>query len=98
LAYKIIISDEVGIALSDYAAYISQRGNPENAMKWRDRMYDAMASLSEFPERMVIFLDARRKPTGYRYLIVDSHRIYYLIDEVNQTVVVTFIIHTALDS
>jgi toxin ParE1/3/4 len=72
---------------------ISDTGNREATNKYLKKIEKGIMSLNEFPELGVIPKYRLLKLQGYRFLIIDSHLIFYKINPLSNEVIIYRIIH-----
>lgn len=97
MKYKLSITEEAELAISDYADFIVKNGYPEAAHRWVKEIWEVVASLEELPYRFQAIGDEFGLNTSTRSVVVHSHRIIFRVDEELKCVYVLAIIHATLD-
>ena len=91
--YKILRTDKAEDQLRDIIYYISaDSGSIDVALKYLDKLEEAINRLKEFPNLGSIPRYSILKKQGYRVVIVGSHLVFYKVDEANKLVVVYAIV------
>ncbi len=92
----VIISDFVEAQLEDIYRYCAGIGHADYGNKVRANIIRQAHSLATFPRLGKIDEDDLGEHK-YRYMIVGVHRVYYRINEENDTIVVVFLFDTRQD-
>ena len=96
--YRVDVSEAAESDLRDIVRYIaSQFSMPLTALNMMELLEEAMASLSEFPQRFALLRDDRLAQMGYRKLSVRNYIVFYSIDEQNKAVDVERILYARRD-
>lgn len=73
--------------LDDIFSYIAlEKLSPENAKKQTDRIWQALQTLSTFPDSHQKRMEGRFAGKGYRQLLIDNYLAIFRIDESQKTV------------
>jgi plasmid stabilization system protein ParE len=64
--------------LSEIVDYLNTL-SPQAAFRYYDMIVDGIMSLSEMPERCPLVRDARLRMRGYRFLVVESYMVFFVI-------------------
>ena len=64
--------------LKDIVSYLNTL-SPQAPIKYYDLIVEKISSLSENPERCPFVRDVALKAKGYRYLIVESYLVFFVI-------------------
>lgn len=85
--YRVDVSDTAENDLKDIVRYIaSQLSAPISALNMMELLEEAMAGLSDMPQRYPFVADERLSQMGYRKLTVKNHIVFFSIDEKNKVV------------
>lgn len=96
--YRVDVSEPAEKDLLDIVRYIgSQLSAPISSLNMMDLLEDAMAGLSELPQRYPLAADERLARMGYRKLPVKNYVVFYTIDEKNKAVDVERILYGRRD-
>lgn len=76
--YKIRIYSHAKMDLQDIISYLNKL-SPQAAIQYYDLIVEKISSLSEMPERCPFVRDVTLKAKGYRYLIVESYTVFFVI-------------------
>jgi plasmid stabilization system protein ParE len=76
--YKIRIFTHTKTDLKDIISYLNTL-SPQAATRYYDMIIEKIGSLSEKPERCPFVRDVALKAKGYRYLIVESYVVFFVI-------------------
>ena len=76
--YKIRIYPHAKTDLKDIISYLNTL-SPQAAIRYYDLIIEKIGSLSEMPERCLFVRDVALKAKGYRYLIVESYVVFFVI-------------------
>ena len=76
--YKIRIYSHAKTDLNDIVIYLNTL-SPQAAIRYYDLIVEKIGSLSEMPERCPFVRDIALKAKGYRYLIVESYIVFFVI-------------------
>ena len=76
--YKVKIYPAAQQDLLDIIDYLNTL-SPEAALGYYDQMTEAIASLSQFPERCPRPKDLALAAKGYRYLVVKQYLVFYVV-------------------
>ncbi len=91
--YKILRTDKAEDQLRDIIYYIAdESGDIEFALKYLDKLEEAINQLQEFPNSGSIPRYSILKKQGYRVLIVGNHLVFYKVDEKNKLIVIYAIV------
>ncbi len=91
--YKILRTDKAEDQLRDIIYYIAdESGDIEVALKYLDKLEEAINQLQEFPNSGSIPRYSILKKQGYRVLIVGNHLVFYKVDEKNKLIVIYAIV------
>lgn len=78
--YKIKIYPSAKRDLKEIITHLNTL-SPQAAIKYYDLMVDKIGSLTEMPERCPFARDVVLKARGYRYLIVKSYLVFFVIKD-----------------
>jgi toxin ParE1/3/4 len=96
--YRVDVSEPAESDLRDIIRYIaSQLPAPISALQMMELLEEAMAGLSDMPERCPLVVDERLSQMGYRKLILRNHIVFFSIDEKNNVVDVERILYGRRD-
>ena len=96
--YSVDLSEPTEKDLIDIVKYIaSQLSSPMSAYHMMEIFEEAMASLSDSPQRCPLIADKRLSQLGYRKLIVKNYIVFFSIDEKNRVVDVERILYARRD-
>ncbi len=96
--YRVDVSEPAENDLGDIVRYItSQLSAPVSALKMMSFFEEAMAGLSDMPQRYQLVADERLSQMGYRKLIVKNYVVFFSIDEENKVVDVERILYGRRD-
>lgn len=90
MIFDVVISTDAKEDIKAYAAHLSEV-EPEFRETWLARIRETLESLAEFPYRGKLYGKAKRLDSEFRYIILHSHRIFYVVE--SNAVHVTSIIH-----
>ena len=92
--YEVLRTDKAEDQLRKIIIYIADdSGDVKIALKYLDKIEEAINRLREFPKSGSIPRYSILKKRGYRVLIVEKHLVFYKINEKEETV----IIHSIVD-
>lgn len=96
--YRVDVSEPAEKDLLDIVRYItSQLSAPISALDMMEAFEEALANLSDFPQRCPLIADERLSQMGYRKLIVNNYVVFFSIDEKNKVVDVERILYGRRD-
>lgn len=90
------ISAEARSEIVRQTKFITNRGNPENARRWKARITKQIQSLSHYSERFPV-VDFLLQSGEIRKCVFESHNIYYKVDSDSKTIYVVTILPAAQD-
>lgn len=96
--YKFLIVDDARAVVTEQAKYISERGNPENAKKWKSTFFRTLREIATFPYKYPQHINKFGDPSKFRRTVILDHTVYYAIDEKEKLVIVVLIRHGALET
>ena len=76
--YKIKIFPAAKRDLKDIVDYLNTL-SPDAAVRKYDYMIEKIGSLSQMPERCPMVRDSQLRLKGYRMLIVDNYKVFFVI-------------------
>ena len=76
--YKVKIYPSAQQDLRDIVGYLNTI-SPDTALRYYDKLTEEIASLSVMPERCPKPRDLALAAKGYRYLIVESYLVFYVV-------------------
>lgn len=76
--YKIKIYSNAKMDLKDIVSYLNTL-SPQAALRYYDLIVEKIGDLAEMPERCSFVRDIALKAKGYRYLIVESYMVFFII-------------------
>lgn len=96
--YRVDVSEPAENDLRDIIRYIaSQLSAPISALHMMELLEEAMAGLSDMPQRCPLVADERLSQLGYRKLTVKNYVAFFSIDEKNKVVDVERILYGRRD-
>jgi addiction module RelE/StbE family toxin len=96
--YRVDVSEPAENDLRDIVRYIaSQLSAPVSALKMMELLEEAMAVLSDMPQRYSHVADERLSQMGYRKLTVKNYVVFFSIDEKNKVVDIERILYGRRD-
>ena len=96
--YRVDVSEPAENDLRDIVRYIaSQLSAPVSALHMMELLEEAMAGLSDMPQRCPLVADERLSQMGYRKLTVKNYVVFFFIDEKNKVVDVERILYGRRD-
>lgn len=96
--YRVDVSEPAENDLRDIVRYIkSQLSAPISALSMIELFEDAMAGLSNMPQRHPFVADERLAQMGYRKLPLKNYVVFYSIDEGNKVVDIERILYGRRD-
>ncbi|NLV20377.1 MAG: type II toxin-antitoxin system RelE/ParE family toxin [Syntrophomonadaceae bacterium] len=78
--YKVKIYPAAKRDLNDIVNYLNTL-SPQAAIRYYDLLVDKIGSLVEMPERCSFVRDVALKAKGYRYLIVESYLVFFVLKD-----------------
>lgn len=85
--YRVDVSEPAENDLVDIVRYIaSQLSAPISALNIMELLEEAMAGLSDMPQRCPLVADERLSQMGYRKLTIKNYVVFFTIDEKNKVV------------
>ena len=96
--YRVDVSEPAENDLRDIVRYIaSQLVTPVSALHMMELLEEAMAGLSDMPQRYPFVADERLSQMGYRKLILKKYIVFFSIDEKDKVVNVERILYGRRD-
>ena len=96
--YRVNVSEPTENDLRDIVRYIaSQLSAPVSALHMMELFEEAMAGLSDMPQRCPYVADERLSQMGYRKLLVKNHVVFFSIDEKSKVVDIERILYGRRD-
>ena len=96
--YRVDVSEPAENDLGDIVRYIaSQLSAPISALHMMELLQEAMAGLSDMPQRYPFVTDEYLSQMGYRKLTVKSYVVFFSIDDKNKVVDVERILYGRRD-
>jgi len=96
--YRVDVSEPAENDLKDIVRYItSQLSAPISALSMIELFEEAMAGLSDMPQRHTFVADERLAQMGYRKLPLKNYVVFYSIDEGNKVVDIERILYGRRD-
>lgn len=93
-SYSVEVTKQAKEQMHDISLYIARElKNREAALDLLDSFENAMASLSENPERIVLVKEEPWRSNGVRQMIVENYFLYFWIDEAMMKVYVTMVVY-----
>ena len=94
MSYLVLRTDTADEQIREIAFYLARvSGSPDVALRFVDKLEEAMDSLSEFPERGAIPRWDTLARQGLRYVTVGEYIVLYAIDNQRKAVVVQAVVH-----
>jgi plasmid stabilization system protein ParE len=98
MEYNVYVSESAENDLRDIIRYISaQLSAPTTALKMMEIIEEAMAGLSDMPQRCPLVIDDRLSSMGYRKLTVKNYIVFFAINEKEKSVDVERILYGRRD-
>lgn len=98
MKYRIDLSEPAEKDLIDIVKYIaSQLSVPMSAYHMMEMFEEAIASLSDSPQRCPLIADERLSQLGYRKLIIKNYIVFFSVDEKNMVVDIERILYSRRD-
>lgn len=92
--YNVILSNDANNDINQIVIFIkTESGSLEVARKYLDKLEVAILSLNKFPERGSNPRYKILRNQGFKFIVVESHLVFYKINEVNKNVIVYRILH-----
>lgn len=96
--YRVDLSEPAEKDLMDIVKYIaSQLSAPISAYRMMEVFEEALAGLSDTPQRYPLVADERLSQMGYRKLIVKSYIVFFSVDQKNKVVDIERILYGRRD-
>ncbi|NLO39182.1 MAG: type II toxin-antitoxin system RelE/ParE family toxin [Ruminiclostridium sp.] len=96
--YRVDVSEPAENDLRDIVRYIaSQLSAPISALNMMEFLEEAIAGLSDMPQRCPLLADERLFQMGYRKLTVKNYVVFFSIDEKNKVVDIERILYGRRD-
>lgn len=96
--FRVEVSEPAENDLVDIVRYItSQLSSPVSALNMLEKIEEAMAGLTDLPQRCPFVRDEHLSQLGYRKLIVKNYVVFFSIDEKNKTVNIERILYFRRD-
>ena len=96
--YRVDVSEPAESDLGDIIRYIaSQLSVPLTALHMMELLEEAMAGLSDMPQRYPFVADERLAQMGYRKLPVKNYIVFFSIDEKSKVVDIERILYGRRD-
>jgi len=96
--YRVDVSEPAENDLRDIVRYIaSQLAAPVSALHMMELFEEAIADLSDIPQRCPLVADERLSQIGYRKLPIKNYVVFFSIDEKNKVVNVEGILYGRRD-
>jgi plasmid stabilization system protein ParE len=96
LAFAVNLTKTALRDAQEYLEYLNGRSNfDETGYRWWSRLFEALDTLQEMPERCTHYPHTIRGNAELRYLLFGSHRIVFSLDTALSQVIVLRLIHTA---
>ena len=76
--YNVRIFANAKMDLKDIVIYLNTL-SPQAALRYYDLIIEKIGSLAEMPQRCPFVRDVSLKAKGYRYLIVESYLVFFVI-------------------
>lgn len=96
--YRVDVSEPAENDLRDIVRYIaSQLSAPISALHMMALLEEAMAALSDMPQRCPLVADELLSQMGYRKLTIKNYVVFFSIDEKNKVVDIERILYSRRD-
>lgn len=96
--YRVDVSEPAENDLREIVRYIaSQLSAPLSALDMMELLEEAMAGLTDMPQRYPLVADERLSQMGYRKLTVKNYILFFSIDDMSKGVVVERILYGRRD-
>ncbi len=93
MGYKIIFSSKATEDLQNILIYIAETNSPTVAFNYVDKIEQTIDKLKDFPLMGKIPLLRHLQLQNFRVIAVDSHLVYYKVDEKNNVIKIYSIKH-----
>lgn len=92
--YNVILSNDANNDINQIVIFIrTESGSLKVARKYFDKLETAILSLNKFPERGSNPRYKILRNQGFKFIVVESHLVFYKINEVNKNVIVYRVLH-----
>lgn len=87
MRYAVKLTATVVDQVTRYARFIAEeRQAPENALRWLERVYDAIETLDQSPHRCALAPENAHRPYEIRRLLIGRYLALFTIDEAKRVV------------
>lgn len=92
--YNVILSNDANNDINQIVIFIrTESGSVEIARKYFDKLETAILALNKFPERGSNPRYKILRNQGFKFIAVESHLVFYKINEVNKNLIVYRVLH-----
>lgn len=93
MSYKVVFSDKATEGLQNVLIYIAETNSPNVAYEYIDKIEQTIERLKEFPNMGKMPTLRCLRLQNFRTIVVESHMIYYKVDNENETIKIYSIKH-----
>lgn len=92
--YQVILSNDANNDINQIVLFIaSESGSKKVALNYLDKLQDSILALNKFPERGSNPRYKILRNQGYKFIVVETHLVFYKIKEENKTVIIYRVLH-----
>ncbi|MDD2575379.1 MAG: type II toxin-antitoxin system RelE/ParE family toxin [Acholeplasmataceae bacterium] len=92
--YQVILSNDANNDINQIVLFIAtESGSKKVALDYLDKLQDAILSLNKFPERGSNPRYKILRNQGYKFIVVETHLVFYKIKEENKTIIIYRVLH-----
>lgn len=92
--YQVILSNDANNDINQIVLFIAtESGSKKVALDYLDKLQDAILLLNKFPERGSNPRYKILRNQGYKFIVVETHLVFYKIKEENKTVIIYRVLH-----
>lgn len=92
--YQVILSNDANNDINQIVLFIAtESGSKKVARDYLDKLQDTILSLNKFPERGSNPRYKILRNQGYKFIVVETHLVFYKIKEENKTVIIYRVLH-----
>jgi len=92
--YNVVITSDADKDMDEIFAYIADELlEPKVALDLVERIYSALKSLEDLPERHVLSRDSFLAKQGFRVMPIEKYLAFYVIDNVKKRVIIHRVIY-----
>lgn len=92
--YQVILSNDANNDINQIVLFIAtESGSKKVALNYLDKLQDSILALNKFPERGSSPRYKILRNQGYKFIVVETHLVFYKIKEENKTVIIYRVLH-----